>query len=247
MKTLANCISVILLLTLNVGYAYAQQEHECVDLGLPSGTLWATCNVGAENPWDYGDYFAWGETEPKDARYKYYWHYYKYAEDTIRLYITKYCTNEERGHNGFTDGKTILEPDDDAATVNWGSEWCMPTKEQWKELTDSCIWTMVTLNGINGYEAKGPNGNTIFLPASGEKDGVSSERFFQLTLTPNGNIVRTIINDYIGRTGSYWSATLDDLSTGANVFGFNIYKVEPWVAAEPRCMGLSVRPVRCKQ
>lgn len=235
MKTLANFISVILLLTLNVGYAYAQQEHEYVDLGLPSGTLWATCNVGAENPWDYGDYFAWGETEPKEATYKYMWHYYKYGN--IRK-ITKYCTNEERGYNGFTDGKIRLEPDDDASTVNWGGEWCMPTEEQWKELTHNCVWTMATQNGINGYEAKGPNGNTIFLPASGHKDG-----YDEGCILTTGPVDRTSI----GKFGCYWSSSLYEQS-GAFMFYFYFMENDkPGVIAEYRYMGQSVRPVRCKQ
>ena len=90
--------------------------HEWVDLGLPSGTLWATCNVGASSPEGYGDYFAWGETEPKDY---YDWSTYKWCNGN-EVTLTKYCTDSFFGYNGFTDGKTELDPEDDAAYVNWG-------------------------------------------------------------------------------------------------------------------------------
>ena len=123
--------------------------HEYVDLGLPSGTLWATMNIGANAPGESGDYFAWGETEPKDY---YDWTTYKWCNSTSSRVI-KYCTNSSDGHNGFTDGKTELEPADDAAYVNWGHSWRMPTMEQIQELV--------------GQKGTGPNGNTIFLPAAG--------------------------------------------------------------------------------
>ena len=97
-----------------------QDEHEWVDLGLTSGTLWATCNVGATAPEDYGDYFAWGETEPKED---YSWSTYKWCNGSYKTQ-TKYCTNSKYG---TVDDKTELEPEDDAAFVNWGSTWRMPT------------------------------------------------------------------------------------------------------------------------
>ena len=96
--------------------------HEYVDLGLPSGTLWATCNVGADTPEGYGDYFAWGETTPKTT---YNWNTYKYCNGGEGLNtLTKYCSDSNFGYNGFTDNLTVLQlMDDDAATVNWGSGW----------------------------------------------------------------------------------------------------------------------------
>ena len=97
--------------------------HAYVDLGLPSGTLWATCNVGASSPEEYGDYFAWGETEPKND---YNWSTYKYCKGSSTT-MTKYCTSSSYG---TVDNKTELEPSDDAATVNWGSNWQMPSLEQ---------------------------------------------------------------------------------------------------------------------
>lgn len=134
-------------------------NHEWVDLGLPSGTLWATCNVGASNPEEYGDYFAWGETEPKED---YSWTTYKWCNGTSDS-MTKYCTSI----SGTVDGKSELEPEDDAAYVNWGPEWRMPTYDQIKELINKCTWTWTTVNGVNGRMVTGPNGNTMFMPVPG--------------------------------------------------------------------------------
>ena len=141
--------------------------HEYVDLGLPSGTLWATCNVGANSPEEYGDYFAWGETEVYDWTTN-----YKWAEGASDQ-LTKYCDDSNYGYNGFTDDKTELDLEDDAAYVNWGTGWRMPSSEQIEELINKCTWTWTTLNGINGYEVEGPNGNSIFLPAAGYRAGDS--------------------------------------------------------------------------
>ena len=140
-------------------------EHDWVDLGLPSGTLWATCNVGANSPEEYGDYFAWGETEPKNY---YYWNTYKWCKGSYNT-LTKYCSLSNYGYNGFTDGKTELDPEDDAAYVNWGSSWRMPTLEQQQELVEYCTWTWTQQNGVNGQLVIGPNGDTIFLPAAGDR------------------------------------------------------------------------------
>ena len=99
--------------------------HEYVDLGLPSGTLWATCNVGSNTPEGYGDYYAWGETETKEL---YDWKSYKYGRFIHERYeLNKYCTDSAFGLNGFVDNLTVLEPDDDVARVCWGEGWCMPT------------------------------------------------------------------------------------------------------------------------
>ena len=162
-------------------------NHEWVDLGLPSGTKWATGNVGANSPEEYGDYFAWGETEPKTT---YNWSTYKYCNESNTT-MTKYCIHSSYGYNGFTDGKTELEPEDDAATANWGSGWQMPSYDQIKELYNSDYttteWTQ--LNGINGRKITSKsNGNSIFLPATGY---LSSES------------VR------IGSYGYYWSRSLN--------------------------------------
>ena len=141
----------------------AEENHEYVDLGLPSGTLWATCNVGANTPEGYGDYFAWGETQPKDT---YNWSTYQYCMGSNST-ITKYCNNASNGYNGFTDNLIVLLPEDDAATANWGEDWRMPTKEEYEELCNNTAVTWTTQNGVNGSLFTASNGNSIFLPAAG--------------------------------------------------------------------------------
>lgn len=128
--------------------------HTYVDLGL--SVKWATMNVGAESPEDYGDYFAWGEVEPKEV---YAWNTYKWYNGSSSI-ITKY--------NG-EDNKTVLESLDDAATVNWGGAWRMPTYEEWTELYEQCAWIWITQNGVAGYKVTATNGNSIFLPAAGSR------------------------------------------------------------------------------
>ncbi len=140
-------------------------QHEYVDLGLPSGTLWATMNIGANAPEEYGNYYAWGETEPKE---RYAWDNYKWNNGNRFNKLTKYCNNSSYGFEGFTDGLTELEPEDDAATVNWGQEWRMPTDAQLNELLTQCNWLWTTSNGVNGYLLTSKtNGATMFLPAAG--------------------------------------------------------------------------------
>ena len=125
------------------------ESDKIVDLGLPSGTLWAAMNIGANSIEDYGDYFAWGETTPK-------------SEYTWDNYTGKVITSDE------------LPADRDAATANWGSDWQMPSLDQIKELISECNWRWTTLNGINGQLATSKrNSNFIFLPAAGARDGTS--------------------------------------------------------------------------
>jgi len=191
-----------------------------VDLGLPSGTLWADRNVGASSPEDYGDYFAWGETKPKS---NYSLATLKYCEDNSGHQFSKYNT---RSIYGNVDNKTVLERSDDAATANWGSDWCMPTQQQFQELKDNCTWTWTTRNGKNGYEVKGKNGNSVFLPAAGRRDGTDF--------------------DYAGSSGYYWSSSLrTDYPDGGRRLYFDSGYVDPgyW---DDRESGLSVRPVRCR-
>lgn len=152
--------------------------HEYIDLGLPSGLKWATCNVGANKPEEYGDHFAWGETEPyyteghsqdkpcsnwKTNKTGYDWASYNWCNGSYDTQ-TKYCTSSSYG---TVDNKTVLDPEDDAAHVNWGGNWRMPTKEEQDELRTNCIWTWGAQNGVSGYTVVGPNGNSIFLPAAG--------------------------------------------------------------------------------
>ncbi len=163
-----------------------ENGHTWVNLGLPSGLKWASCNVGATAPEDYGNYYAWGETETKTD---YSWATYKYANGAYDK-LTKYCTNASSGDDGFTDDKTTLDPEDDAAHVNWGGEWRMPTDAEWTELRNNCTWTWTTQNGVEGYlVASETNGNSIFLPAAGFR--------YDTNLT------------YAGSYGDYWSSSLD--------------------------------------
>lgn len=188
-------------------------QYHSVDLGL--SVKWACCNVGAESPEDYGDYFSWGETEGKDkynlSTYKWYSGYYET--------LTKYCTDRSYG---TVDDKTVLDPEDDAATANWGNPWRMPTLDEIKELIDDCTWSWTTQNEVNGYKVTGPNGSSIFLPAAGYRGG---------TMFTNR-----------GSGCYYWSTTLyeDDcydayaLCFGGGHHGWN---------NDYRVIGLTVRPV----
>ena len=160
-----NIADVNAVIDIIMGGSTPTVEHEWVDLGLPSGTLWATCNVGANAPEEYGDYFAWGETAPK---YYYSWSTYKwYKSDANYSGFTKYCIYSSNCYNGFTDGKTELDPADDAATANWGSGARMPSMEQIDELVNNCTWQWTRRNGVNGRLVTGLNDNSIFLPAAG--------------------------------------------------------------------------------
>lgn len=144
--------------------ANMENGHEWVDLGL--SVKWATCNVGASKPEEYGDYFAWGETrgytgDISDGKL-FWWDDYKWGD---REYVTKYCNTK---YWGVVDNKTILELQDDAAHVNWGGTWRMPTYAEQQELYLGCIVTRTTLNGVNGCKLTSKkNGNTIFLPCAG--------------------------------------------------------------------------------
>ena len=147
----------------NNGGNSGQTSVNWVDLGLPSGLLWADHNVGASSPEDYGNYYAWGETEPKIV---YDWETYRYANGDFDQ-LTKYCDNSDYGYNGFTDNLTTLQPGDDAATVNMGNGARTPTKEEWLELMDNTTSTWVIQNGVEGRLFTASNGNSLFLPAAG--------------------------------------------------------------------------------
>ena len=188
--------------------------HKYVDLGL--SVKWATCNVGAESPEDYGDYFAWGETQPKST---YNWSTYKWCNGSSST-LTKYNTSSSYG---TVDNKTVLEAADDAATANWGGAWRMPTKAEQDELREQCTWTWTTQNDVKGYKVTSKsNGNSIFLPAAGYRDVGS--------------------RDYVGSFGYYWSSTLvTDNPNDAYYLYFNSGNVDWYI--NYRYFGLSVRPV----
>lgn len=181
--------------------------HKFVDLGLPSGLLWARTNVGAASFADDGDYFAWGETSPKTY---YSWSTYKWGSNPYKY--------------NFSDGKTTLEAADDAATVNWGAPCRMPDSSDFQELYSKCDWSWKSnYNGASGYLVTGPNGNTIFVPASGYRyDG---DLYFH------------------GSSGDYWSRTLISGSTDyARNLDFGSGDVD--LTKGYYCyLGLPVRPV----
>ena len=193
-----------------------EPEYESVDLGLPSGTQWATFNVGASSPEEYGDYFAWGETEPKE----YYgsWSSYKWNGDNDEM--TKY--NEE-------DGLTELLPEDDAATANWGSDWQTPSFDQLNEL-GSGIYTNLTWTTMGGVEGilitSKSNNNSIFLPAAGKRTSYSG-------LDLEGNVF-------------YWSRSLSSISVLATQIEYNSSNNYLFGSNYARCQGITVRPVRKK-
>jgi hypothetical protein len=196
-----------------------KSKGEYVDLGLPSGTLWATYNVGANSPEEYGDYFAWGETEPKSV---YNWNGYKYCT-SVDNKLTKYCTQSDYGNYGFTDTLTELTAEDDAATANWGSDWQMPSQEQIEELYRKTTTTWTTQSGVYGWLFTAGNGKSIFLPAAGYRNGTS--------LASEGS------------DGHYWSRSLHP---SYSEYAYNLYSISDGIDPSgfgTRCYGYSVRPV----
>ena len=191
--------------------------HEYVDLGL--SVKWATCNVGASKPEEYGDYFAWGETQPKTT---YDWSTYKWCNGRSGRSNrqTKYCTARRWG---TLDNKTTLDLSDDAARVNWGGSWRMPTTDEQRELIYDCTWTWTTQSGVNGHKVTSKkNGNSIFLPAAGYRRGSS-------------------LYD-AGSYGNYWSSSLDtDYPNLAWYVSFTSGSVSR--SGSNRYYGFSVRPV----
>lgn len=157
--------------------------HDYVDLGLPSGTKWATCNVGASTPESYGNYFSWGETTTKSS---YSYNNYKYGREDQNgnVRFTKYNTVSSYG---TVDNLSTLQTSDDAATVKWGNGWRIPTKAEWEELINHTTATWTSQGGVNGLRFTAINGGSIFLPAAG--------RFY--------------LNDLISRNTNYWSNQLD--------------------------------------
>ena len=214
--------------------------HEYVDLGLPSGLKWATCNVGATKPEEYGDYFAWGDTVPyyssqdpltwREKKTGYKWASYTWCEGSSNT-MTKYCNNGDYGYNGFTDSKTTLDLEDDAARYQWGGSWRMPTQADWQELQDNCKWDRIDagnteFGGIAGYKVtsqkEGYKDRFIFLPAAGYRSG-------------------TILNN-VGSGGDFWSSSLNtdspDSAYNLDFDSDNVY----W-GSYSRNVGQSVRPV----
>lgn len=204
-------------------------EYEYVDLGL--SVNWATCNIGATSPEEYGDYYAWGEIRPKEnylsSTYKWSW----YNADNYTYEYTKYNNNSLEG---YVDNKKALELYDDAAYINWGGSWRMPTSKEVKDLVDNCTWKWTVRNGINGFEVKsnvhGYQDKSIFLPAAGYCE--YSE--------PNWSV--------LGSYGYYWSSTLDNNYSGNAMslfFTSSSHSINNEDGGHQRCSGFSIRPV-CK-
>jgi len=148
--------------------AQAPANVQAVDLGL--SVKWASCNVGADSVEGRGNYYAWGETEPKTD---YSWETYKHANGSYNK-LTKYCDDGHWGNDGFADGKTSLEADDDVAYKNWGESWRIPSYDEWKELYDHCTVESTTQNGVDGHKVTSKiNGNSIFLPTAGVFNGTT--------------------------------------------------------------------------
>lgn len=195
--------------------------HEWIDLGL--SVKWATCNLGALSPDECGDYYAWGETTPKSS-YKMENYRFRISGDSgLDVILSKYNTVSFYGN---VDNKIRLEVSDDAARQNWGGTWRLPTHEEWLELLEECTWTWTTMNGMEGRNVTGPNGNSIFLPAAGN---YGTSRWG------------------VGYQGNYWSSSIDPhapyqgrvMTLGEKVF--RGYKSQESVCF--RCEGLPIRPV----
>lgn len=238
-NTYAGEINGITAFTAGSAYTYVAtlstngQEMEYVDLGL--SVKWATCNLGAKSPEEYGDYYAWGETATKS----------KYSMDTYKFYkteivsegdfesedygFTKYIpqSRADCGFRGFYDNKTVLEPEDDVAHVKLGGKWRMPTNAEFDELLNNCQCDWVVYKGINGrkFTSKKPGYTEkwIFLPAAGRR----------------GNDSPSNLDSF----GYYWSSSLNKLyPTGAYYLLFYSYSVSMY-NDDTRSIGRSVRPV----
>lgn len=215
--TLIGLLTIVCGMECSAQTVSGQMEgHDYVDLGLPSGTKWATCNVGANTPTEYGEYFAWGETKPKS--------YYKTQKNSTWMAVEASDIKAKHVIDGIKD--TIrpsvghLNAKYDAATANWGEAWRMPTVDELNELKIHCQWDWTILKGINGFKVTGSNGNSIFLPAAGY--------LFPDPLS-------------VGEVCSYWSSSLSD----GNLTSFCIYVHTRCfnLFAVNRNTGSSIRPV----
>ena len=213
----------------NVKYNLTKPDSvEAVDLGLPSGLKWASCNVGATRPDEYGAYFSWGETEPKTDYSRSAYKFWVSEDSSGTVQFNKYCPSSMIkfwGGSGSPDNKIVLELEDDAARVNWGNNWRMPTDEEWTELRNNCTWSWTNDyngTGVAGRVVVASNGNSIFLPAAGS---------------------RYYINySYVGSVLYYWSSSL---KTDYPAYAWYILSssVENLRDYGDRNDGFSIRPV----
>ncbi|MBO4529960.1 MAG: hypothetical protein J5767_04910 [Paludibacteraceae bacterium] len=207
-------------------------KFEYVDLGLPSGTLWATCNVGATTIEGFGDYFAWGETEPNKDCYN--MNNYKLA---VGLY-TEFLSLEKynSSYPGTIDSLTTLLPEDDAATANWGADWRMPTKEEFRELIDNCTYVGTSVKGVSGVKFTALNGCSVFFPLAGYKYAVDPSHSYRHI--SDFECINHADDAY------YWTSSLDTTyESSAHVFSYCYSPVTTLI----RCDGLPVRAVRVEK
>jgi hypothetical protein len=202
-RTMSNTYSIPLSAIDSI--SFVSPKYEAVDLGL--SVKWATCNVGATKPEGYGGYYAWGETEEKSD----------YSKSTYKYYNSS--------TSSYVDiGSSISGTEYDVARAKWGGRWRMPTVAEQQELNDKCTWAEFTYNGVAGEKVTGPNGNSIFLPASGDRYGTDVSG--------------------AGANGDYWSGTLvEDGSVSAYDMDFYSNGRHYWNVLWDRYYGLSVRPV----
>ena len=198
--------------------ASEEPEPDYVDLGL--SVDWAACNVGADSPEETGDFYAWGETEPKTD---YSWDSYLWLVEKNYHKFTKYVArNKTYGFSDFFDGKMVLDLEDDAAHAKLGDGWRMPTKAEFQELMSKCTWTLTTKNGVSGYLIEG-NGNSIFLPKAGSYEG----------------------SIWTGGGARYWSSSFTDYNEASALFAYESGNTHR-LPSEYRSYGRNVRPVREK-
>lgn len=197
-------------------------EHEYVDLGL--SVLWATCNVGASSPEEYGIFFPWGEVDHVES---FSWESYKYGEisNDKKHLLNKYVPTDadDYGIEGYSDGLTCLDKIDDVANSQWNSNWRIPTRDEFRELCSNCTLKWITINGHNGYQFTADNGNSIFLPAAGHREG---------------DLYYWDENRY----GYYWSADVFERKP-KDAWGLYFHRGIADVAHGARNRGFSIRPV----
>lgn len=219
-----------------------ESGHDYVDLGLTSGTMWATTNIGAKEPQSNGDFFAWGETSPKGS---YSWSSYEFGYGLRRL--TKYCSKADFGEKEYVDTKNVLDEEDDAAHVNWGGKWIMPTHEQQKELIKQCYWVWTS-----NYNKSKVAGYVVFKAKSPEDKGVCTlkgEVHLSSYSLSDAHIflpaTGTYLNSFhlvVGKYGEFWSSSLN---TSSPSFSWTLSFESSYVVDRDngRYWGMPVRPV----
>ena len=200
---------------------------EYVDLGLPSGTLWATKNIGANKPEEYGDYFSWGAIRGYKSGIKNFRKEYPWFKNGLSNQIIKYNNDSKKGQ---VDNKIELDLEDDVANVKKGKLWRIPSSDQFQELMDYCTWKWTRYHGVNGCIIKGSNGNSIFLPAGGVRTGEC--------------------HSSIGSDSYYWSRSLSKkYSSCALCCNFDS-DIPKWLNSDggvDRDCAMNIRPVRIKE